>query len=388
MITEVDSVEALIETDDRQAKPGHILVVSSGIKGLAVFAHRVAVLAEQRGVPVTLVRERPALVKAKPRRPRRAGVSFVEQLRHRRRWRNTPGSREIGAIASSYSGLFVAGTGPGFAALPGCAGLDIPKALLIDVTMPLHAEQNGWRRHPLFTREVELERSCLAAADLVCSLSSWAQTSVVDDLGIDRARTIVVPPVVWRSDAPVVEQRPNSDDVVRLIAIGSPWIRKGMDRTVAWLRERPDLDVELHLVGDAPPNIEDRRVVAHGRVGSEELLGSLLPRCDLLVHPTRRDQSSTVVVEAAWCGVPAVSTAKGGIPELIEHDDTGWIVADDTERALHEMLDQLVADPVRLAAAGVVARRKAEQEFDAEAHVGPLVDWLSGAAGWPGTVPR
>ncbi len=361
----------------RPTSAGRILVVSSGVSGMAVACRRFARAANELGIDVDLVATRPAVVKRRPIRRRRAGVTLFEQVRHRRRWRRPRYDVEtLAETLTGFSGLLVAGTGPAFPVLQASAASAVRTALLLDVTMERHAEQNDWQRNWLFRREVASERACFASADRLLCLSEWARESVVRDLALPEERTLIVPPVLARTEAPSVVAR--SGSLVRLASIGSPWIRKGTDRILDWLAQRPDAPVELHVFGDTLDGDEDRRVVQHGKVDNAELLHRHLPSMDLLVHPTRRDQSATVVVEAAWAGVASLATAVGGIPELIDDGVTGWLLRDQSPGTLSTALDDLVGDPSRVRTAGIAARRKAEAEFDADAILGPIAQWLAG----------
>lgn len=84
-----------------------------------------------------------------------------------------------------------------------------------------------------------------------------------------------------------------------------------------------------------------------------------------------------MIAEAATVGVPALAMALGGIPELIDHGRTGWLVRADSRADLFRLLDELVADPEQLAAAGRSAAHSA-QKFDATVNYTPLVQWLAG----------
>lgn len=363
---------------DELSPDGRVLVISSGVRGLAVAADRFASIVADSGTDVVVVASRPGLVKAQPRRAPRPGVSLFDQVRHRRRWRHSTGMSGLPDVFRSFSGIFIAGTGPAMSVIEHTAMAGVPSAVLIDVTMERHAQQNDWRRNWWFRDEQRREAACFSKTDRVVSVSEWCRASVIDDLGIDPSKLVVVCPVLRRSEAANTLPERSHSAPVRLVAIGSPWIRKGMDRTIDWLGRRPDLEIELHLIGDAPPSVEDTRVTVHGRVDGGSLVQDLLPTFDLLVHPTRRDQSSTVVVEAAWSGVASLASPMAGIPELIEHDVTGWLLDDQSEAVLDRRLDSLIADRPALAAAGRAARQKAERDFDADLAFAPLVAWLSG----------
>lgn len=377
---------ALLRTaaTERDLRPdGRVLIVGSGVSGMSVAARMMGSVAVDEGIETVIAFHRGAATRQRALRPQSARLDIIQAMRHQRRWlRTVAPPAKLRAVFDRFAGVVICGPGPllGMAA----ALQDSPTRSLglIDVTVPLHADQNGWPDVAWVRRAARAERAALAAVDHVGAISSWCGWSLVHDVGLAEDRVSVVAlsarrPHTTRSWG----TEPRSSEPLRLIVVGQPAVRKGMDRVERWLAARPDVSVELHLAG-ATYASPDRRVINHGAVPHERLVSELLPSMDLLVHPTRRDQSSRVIVEAAMAGVPAVAMAVGGIPELIHHDRTGWLVQADSRAELARNLDALVADPDRIRRAGLAAARWAEA-FDADLTYGPVVRWL---AGWTGGI--
>ena len=128
---------------------------------------------------------------------------------------------------------------------------------------------------------------------------------------------------------------------------------KGHDLTVdavARLRERfPDL--RLLVVGDGPARADVERAVATlggagVLAGHRDDVMAVLDAADVLVHPSRIDAFPTALLEALAAGVPAVATAVGGIPEIVDDGRTGVLVAAPADgAALAAALEPLLADP-------------------------------------------
>lgn len=62
-----------------------------------------------------------------------------------------------------------------------------------------------------------------------------------------------------------------------------------------------------------------------GRMKSKQLVQTLL-NADLFVHPSYIDNSPNSVCEAQYLGVPVVACYVGGVPSLIEHGKSGWLI--------------------------------------------------------------
>ena len=70
------------------------------------------------------------------------------------------------------------------------------------------------------------------------------------------------------------------------------------------------------------------------------------------------------VMEAMAAGLPVVSTAVGGVPELVRAGETGLLVPSEDAAALAQAMQALVDDPVRRQAMGAAARQHAVAHFD------------------------
>ena len=119
---------------------------------------------------------------------------------------------------------------------------------------------------------------------------------------------------------------------------------------VAQLFERGH-DFELVLLGDGPlrPAIEAR--IQACRAGSVSLPGWVdsdrvaeeIAAASALVVPSFSEGIPLALMEALALGRPVVSTRVGGIPELLEHGESGWLVSpgsvDSLARGIEALLD-------------------------------------------------
>jgi glycosyltransferase involved in cell wall biosynthesis len=76
-------------------------------------------------------------------------------------------------------------------------------------------------------------------------------------------------------------------------------------------------------------------------LGARDDISTIMQGLDLLVVNSAAEPFGLVILEAMACGTPVLATAVDGIPEIIRHQENGWLVAARDERALLEALVHL-----------------------------------------------
>jgi glycosyltransferase involved in cell wall biosynthesis len=71
--------------------------------------------------------------------------------------------------------------------------------------------------------------------------------------------------------------------------------------------------------------------------------------CHLVAHTsTTPEPFGRVIVEAMLCGTPVVATAAGGVPELVNHGTTGWLIPPADPVKLAEIINYCYSNPEQL----------------------------------------
>ena len=96
-------------------------------------------------------------------------------------------------------------------------------------------------------------------------------------------------------------------------------IQKEMPAKLLLIGDGPEIQVACRLVNDL--GIRDRVKF----LGKQENVAEILSICDLKLLLSEKESFGLVALEAMACGVPAVGTNIGGIPEVIEHGVNGFI---------------------------------------------------------------
>jgi glycosyltransferase involved in cell wall biosynthesis len=113
------------------------------------------------------------------------------------------------------------------------------------------------------------------------------------------------------------------------------------------------------------------RLAELGASGHVKFMGhvpyELLPRyyagCDLFVAPSRYEPFGMIYLEAMACGKAVVGTDVGGVPEIIPHGRTGYLVPPDDAGALAQALGELLQYPSWRERMGQAARAHVQATF-------------------------
>lgn len=113
-----------------------------------------------------------------------------------------------------------------------------------------------------------------------------------------------------------------------------------------------EVPAKLVLVGDGPDRSECERLCRELRLcdqvkflGKQEGLVEILNSADLFLIPSQSESFGLAALEAMACGIPVISSSVGGLPELIRHNETGFIAEiGDIDRMAKYSIDLLTND--------------------------------------------
>jgi len=88
------------------------------------------------------------------------------------------------------------------------------------------------------------------------------------------------------------------------------------------------------------------------------------------------DALPTVLLEAMACGLPVVSTALSGIPEIVADGETGYLVPPGDPARLAAVMAPVLEDRALAERLGRAGRERAADRFDLRTNVARLRDWF------------
>lgn len=92
----------------------------------------------------------------------------------------------------------------------------------------------------------------------------------------------------------------------------------------------------------------------------------LMAAADVLVHPAVAEPFGLVLAEAMALGLPVIASDGGAAPEVVVHDQTGWLFKAGDPESLAAQIAQALADLPKCQAYGRAGLRRYEQLFTAD----------------------
>jgi phosphatidylinositol alpha-1,6-mannosyltransferase len=226
-------------------------------------------------------------------------------------------------------------------------------------------------------------RRALHGANLVLAPSRDTADHVVEDQGVAREKTRVLP---WALDpqfeallAAGTQSTPPGDfPSGRVILTVGRWLAteryKGMDTLITalprLLTRWPELQLVLAGAGDDRGWLEDlaekngvyRHVHFLSGLSSSEL-AACYAACEIFALPSRGEGFGLVYLEAMAKGKPVIGGSHGGAPEVIQDGVTGYLVPHGDPIQLATSLEALLADPAHAREMGSKGKQRVEREF-------------------------
>lgn len=212
-------------------------------------------------------------------------------------------------------------------------------------------------------RWIELERTIYHNATLNFSRSSDVSRSLLEDYSCPPEKIVCVyaGSNVGTGFAVDGEKYKNKN----ILFVGMDWQRKGGPELVEAFKRVLMVHPTAHLtIVGCSPKVKVSNCDVVGLVPVEKL-GSYYERASVFCLPTRLDPSFPVVfLEAFAYGLPVVSTDIEGIPDLVLHGETGYLVKCGDVDRLSELLIELIGDPNKCRAMGENGRRLVIERYN------------------------
>ena len=251
-----------------------------------------------------------------------------------------------------------------FATEPAAVAAELASTMGIPHTFTSHG-------HDLYRRAPEDFAARAARASAVITVSEANARWIADRFGVPRSRVHVIP-----CGVDTTRFVPNGAAAVPALIVCvarlAPVKNIGLLlETCAVLRDR-GVDFQAAIVGEGRMRQElestitrlglERHVRLAGATTQEGVL-SYLRRATVAVLTSDSEGLPVSLMEAGACGVPAVATAVGGVPELVEDGVTGLLAAPGDSRSVAAALERVIGDRALAMRLGAAARERVARQF-------------------------
>jgi L-malate glycosyltransferase len=147
-------------------------------------------------------------------------------------------------------------------------------------------------------------------------------------------------------------------------------VKRVPDVVEIFARVRAEIPSKLLMIGDGP-----QRTVAEWMVrekglmedviflGKQNQVQDLLNCADVMLLPSELESFGLAALEAMACGVPAVCSRVGGLPEVIRDSVDGFLVSPGDVQTMSARALEILSDPAKRESMGRAARSRALAQF-------------------------
>jgi L-malate glycosyltransferase len=146
----------------------------------------------------------------------------------------------------------------------------------------------------------------------------------------------------------------NAHDVVRIFKI----VNDSIPSRLVLIGDGPDAPGVLRLADEL--GLKDKIFF----LGGQDSVELILCKADLFLLPSASEAFGLAALEAMACGVPVVGSIVGGLPELVDDGETGYLEPIGDYKAMAKRSIEILSDSKLRIRMSKNARRVTEEQFD------------------------
>jgi N-acetyl-alpha-D-glucosaminyl L-malate synthase BshA len=212
-------------------------------------------------------------------------------------------------------------------------------------------------------------------SDAVTTVSEWLKAETIREFDIRRPIEVISNFVdtskFRRGHVPCKRSHfaPNGEKILMHISNFRP-VKRVEDVVRIFARVRERIPAVLLMIGDGPDRdkahtlARELGVLQHVRfLGKQESIEHYMSCADLFLFPSEYESFGLAALEALSCEIPVVASASGGLPEVIDHGETGFLAPPgDVETMAAHAID-ILSDSKRLLEMGRLGRQRVEARY-------------------------
>lgn len=237
-------------------------------------------------------------------------------------------------------------------------------------------------RNPLFS---SLAKWVFKHAAGITVVSEFIKAQLTGKLGVASEKIFVLPmPIdpekIYQMEVPLPERK-------MILCVARLTRQKDLATLIRAfhlvLQKRDKLD--LVIIGEGPEkaNLQalirdlglERKVFLYDLM-PQEILNEYYNKCYMVILPSIEEGFGLVVVEGQLCGKPVIGANSGGIPEIIEHGETGLLFPPEDHESLASAVEEVLEDRKLASRLSEAGYRSAGARFSQEAFLTKYVEVL------------
>ncbi|EKO3400400.1 glycosyltransferase [Vibrio fluvialis] len=170
-----------------------------------------------------------------------------------------------------------------------------------------------------------------------------------------------------------------------IASVGSLIHRKGMDRLIQAVASLNRPDLHLLIIGEGPEKPALKQLAAELKIAEQihfvgeqsEVFGWLRGGVDLFVSGARDEAFGLVLAEAAAAGLPVIAPNVGGIPEVLQHQESALLYDPESPEQLPQYIADLLSDAKLATKLRQAALERVNARFSLQANTAALTSLYS-----------
>ena len=220
-----------------------------------------------------------------------------------------------------------------------------------------------------------ITRFSIEQSDGVTAISEYLRTVTLRELNIQRSVEVIPNfvncDVFQPADANCRrgEFAPQGEPILVHLSNFRP-VKRVTDVVDIFATVRAEIPCKLLMIGDGPERtIAEWLVREKGLtkdvyfLGKQNQVQELLNCADVLLLPSEIESFGLAALEGMACGVPAVCSEVGGLPEVIRNGVEGFLVPGHDVKTMAARTLEIVTNPHRREQMGIAARERASTTF-------------------------
>lgn len=219
-------------------------------------------------------------------------------------------------------------------------------------------------------------RYSIEQSDGVTAISNWLKQVTLKEFDIRHEIEVVYNFVncdTYRRDPMASEKRgefADADERILVHVSNFRPVKRICDVIEIFDRVHKVMPSRLLLLGDGPDRSQAEWLVSQKGLrkhvefmGKVDRISEKLSIADLMLMPSEMESFGLAALEGMACEVPAIATAVGGVPEVIEHGRTGFLAQVGDVDTMARCAIDILSDEKRLREMGMLARWEAQSRY-------------------------